>query len=92
MTVPGEAKAQVEQLSLEKAATHLLEECRMVLPGVQALFGFQFVAVFSSEFGRQLSAREQLAHLIALLLVATAAALVMAPAANVYLSVDPSGN
>jgi hypothetical protein len=40
----------VEKLSLEDALTHLLEECRMVLPGVQALFGFQLIAVFNRSF------------------------------------------
>jgi hypothetical protein len=29
-----------EKLTLAESLTHLLEECRMVLPGVQALFGF----------------------------------------------------
>jgi len=27
-----------EAVKLDSAATHLLEECRMVLPGIQALF------------------------------------------------------
>lgn len=35
----------VEKLPLSQAAQHLLEECRMVLPGIQALFGFQLIAV-----------------------------------------------
>jgi hypothetical protein len=35
----------MEKVSLETAATYILEECRMVLPGVQALFGFQMIAV-----------------------------------------------
>jgi hypothetical protein len=35
---------------LERAATHVLEEARMVLPGIQALLGFQLIAVFSSRF------------------------------------------
>src|ERR1043166_6364251 len=74
-------QSDVEELSLEKAATHLLEECRMVLPGIQALFGFQFVAVFNSAFGEKLSSGEQRLHLIALLAVAAAAALVLTPAA-----------
>ena len=72
---------ETQSLSLEAAASHLLEECRMVLPGVQALFGFQFVAVFSEAFGSKLSQNEQRLHLIALLSVACAAALVMSPAA-----------
>jgi len=72
---------QVEELSLADAITHLLEECRMVLPGVQALFGFQLIAVFNSGFAERLSPVEQRIHLLALGLVAVAGALVMAPAA-----------
>jgi hypothetical protein len=44
-----------EELSLDSAASHLLEECRMVLPGIQALFGFQLIAVFNQNFGESLS-------------------------------------
>ena len=53
----------------------------MVLPGVQALFGFQLVAVFNSGFGERLAQLEQRAHLVAILCVVIAVALVMAPAA-----------
>src|ERR1043166_9432953 len=74
-------QSDVEELSLEQTATHLLEECRMVLPGIQALFGFQFVAVFSARFSETLTPAEQRLHLGALVCVAFAAALVMAPAA-----------
>lgn len=72
---------EAEPVSLESAVTHLLEECRMVLPGVQALFGFQLIAVFSAGFEVQLSPFERRLHLLALALVAMAGALVMAPAA-----------
>jgi hypothetical protein len=71
----------IEQLKLADALTHLLEECRMVLPGVQTLFGFQLIAVFNSGFTEKLSVAEQELHLLALGLVAVAAALIMAPAA-----------
>jgi hypothetical protein len=70
-----------EELPLSKAALYLLEECRMVLPGIQALFGFQLIAVFSNTFSQTLSLSEQRMHLAALGLVAIAAALVMTPAA-----------
>ena len=70
-----------EELSLSKAAEYLLEECRMVLPGIQALFGFQLVAVFNQSFGEKLSSGEQALHLAAIALVAVAVALVMSPAA-----------
>lgn len=72
---------QREELSLSKAAEYLLEECRMVLPGIQALFGFQLVAIFNQRFGELLSAAEQKLHLLAIALVAVAVALVMSPAA-----------
>jgi hypothetical protein len=74
-------KNSKEELSLSEAVTHLLEECRMVLPGIQALFGFQLVTVFNSTFQEKLSPPEQRLHLAAIALVAVAVALVMAPAA-----------
>ena len=70
-----------EKLPLNEAVTHLLEECRMVLPGIQALFGFQLIAVFNSSFGEKLTSTEQTLHLGAIVLVTIAIALVMAPAA-----------
>ena len=70
-----------EDLPLSKAALYLLEECRMVLPGMQALFGFQLISVFSDTFSKNLSEAEQTLHLIALGLVAIGIALVMTPAA-----------
>ena len=74
-------KASKERLPLSEAVTHLLEECRMVLPGIQALFGFQLIAVFNQTFGEKLTKTEQYFHLAAIGLVALAVALVMAPAA-----------
>lgn len=73
--------AKKEVLPLPGAVTHLLEECRMVLPGIQTLFGFQLIAVFNSSFREQLTSTEQVFHLSAICLVAIAVALVMAPAA-----------
>jgi hypothetical protein len=70
-----------EEIKLDSAAGHLLEECRMVLPGIQALFGFQLIAVFNDGFGEKLSSAQQQLHFVALILVALSAGLVMAPAA-----------
>jgi Family of unknown function (DUF6328) len=70
-----------QKLELSEAITHLLEECRMVLPGVQALFGFQLIAVFNQGFSARLTPLEQEFHLLALALVAISIALVMTPAA-----------
>ncbi|MFL6563756.1 MAG: DUF6328 family protein [Burkholderiales bacterium] len=70
-----------EEVKLDSAASHLLEECRMVLPGIQALFGFQLIAVFNDGFDHKLATGERQLHFFALFLVALSAALVMAPAA-----------
>ena len=83
MTTVSDAKPSNErvELSLNDAASHLLEECRTVVPGMQALFGFQLIAVFSTGFNEQLTPMERMLHLAAIVLVTIAIALVMAPAA-----------
>jgi len=67
--------------SLKDAVQQTLDEARMVQPGIQALFGFQLIAVFNERFARVLSEREQSMHLAAIVLVTIAIALVMTPAA-----------
>ena len=52
----------------------------VVLPGIQALFGFQLIAAFNETF-RQLEPLEQTLHFGALILVALAIAIIMTPAA-----------
>jgi hypothetical protein len=83
MTTPSRDKPPTErqEISLNDAATHVLEECRTVVPGMQALFGFQLIAVFSATFKEQLSPAERMLHLGAIVLVTIAIVLVMAPAA-----------
>jgi hypothetical protein len=49
-----------EEVSLDSGATDILEEWRMVLPGLEALFGFQLIVVFSEAFADNLSFGEQL--------------------------------
>ncbi len=71
----------IEELKLGDAVSALLNECRMILPGIQALFGFQLIAVYQPPFFDKLTGGEQRLHLAALILLAIAAALVMAPAA-----------
>jgi hypothetical protein len=70
-----------EKLSLNDQLTHILEEARMVLPGIQALFGFQLIAVFSEGFDTKLAANGRQGHLTAIGLTAIAIALTVAPAA-----------
>jgi uncharacterized membrane protein len=67
--------------SLTEELNTVEQEARMVLPGIQALFGFQLIAVFNQGFKLNLSENEQIIHLIALLLVTISAILVIAPAA-----------
>jgi uncharacterized BrkB/YihY/UPF0761 family membrane protein len=71
---------QVHRETLEEEATHVTDEARMVLPGVQAVLGFQLIAVFNQRF-QELSAGEQLLHLAAFLSMALAMGLLMTPAA-----------
>ena len=52
----------------------------MVLPGIQALFGFQLIAVFNERF-KELTEDERLIHFSATVLVTIAIALIMTPAA-----------
>jgi hypothetical protein len=75
MERPGQGN-QKESLVEETRA--ILEEARMVLCGIQALFGFQLIAVFNTRF-EDLPAALQTIHLIAL--VAVSMSLVMTPAA-----------
>jgi hypothetical protein len=53
----------------------------MVLPGIQALFGFQLIVVFNPSFSEKLSLAERWFHLIAIGLIVVSIAMVMAPAA-----------
>ena len=73
MAMPKPAgKGSTEKIKLDAAASHILEECRMVLPGIQALFGFQMIAVFNQGFAEKLSHAEQLVHLVAIVLTVVA--------------------
>src|SRR3984893_7667409 len=66
--------------SLVEETRAILEEARMVLPGIQALFGFQLIAVFNARFD-ELAPSLQTIHLIALVAGAVSMSLVMTPAA-----------
>jgi Family of unknown function (DUF6328) len=82
------SQSDKERLSLDGATKHILEECRMVLPGIQALFGFQLIAVFNQGFSEKLSSGEQGLHLLSTVLTIFAVALVMTPAA-LHRQIDP---
>jgi DMSO reductase anchor subunit len=70
-----------ETVKLSQAASFLLDECRMVLPGIQALFGFQLIAVFNQRFAEDLEPFDQRLHFLSIALVAISVAVVMSPAA-----------
>jgi len=58
----------------------ILDETRMVLPGIQTLFGFQLIAVFNQSFDK-LSDLDRLIHMVALVFTMIAVGLLLAPAA-----------
>jgi hypothetical protein len=71
---------KIKPPSLTTQIERLLTEARVVLPGVQALFGFQFAALFTEAFER-LSRTDQTVHLVSLSAMALSMMLLMAPAA-----------
>jgi uncharacterized protein DUF6328 len=78
MTRDGIDKVETEPL--DKELQHTLEEARTVIPGLQALFGFQLIVPFHPSF-RELQWSLKLTHLGALIALALAIALIMTPAA-----------
>jgi hypothetical protein len=76
-------KGQLMQASRTPLATRidqLLTEARLIIPGAQALFGFQFIAMLTTGFER-LPQSAKLVHATALLLIAVNVILLMTPAA-----------
>ncbi|MFC6738844.1 DUF6328 family protein [Methylobacterium tardum] len=69
-----------EHTSLETKIEQMLTEARVVLPGAQALLGFQLVITFSEAF-EKVPFASKLVHLIALGLLALTVIWLMAPAA-----------
>jgi hypothetical protein len=72
---------------LDDEMRKIIEEARVILPGVQALFGFQTIAVFSERFD-QLPAFAKACHLAGLGMVVIAVGLVVTPAVY-YRVVEP---
>jgi uncharacterized protein DUF6328 len=65
---------------LHEKINQMLTEARVILPGAQALIGFQLVIVLSEAF-EKLPAAIKMVHGAALLLIAASVVLLMAPAA-----------
>lgn len=71
----------VHRNSLEEEAKHILEECRVVVPGIQALVGFQMIALFNQSFDRKLDEAARMLHLGAMGMALLSMFLLMTPAA-----------
>jgi Family of unknown function (DUF6328) len=69
-----------EPTSLATRIEQMLTEARVIVPGVQALLGFQLAVIFTRTF-EQLDTALKLVHVTALCLVAIAVVLLMTPAA-----------
>jgi hypothetical protein len=79
---PGRAEEENEMAtpSLDRKIQHVLTEARMMIPGAQALLGFQLAATLMARFG-ELPRALKLLHLGAVGLTAAAVILLVAPAA-----------
>lgn len=71
---------EMSETSLETKISHVLTETRMVLPGAQALLGFQLAVTMTQGF-RDLPRAAQWAHVGAILLGVLTIVLLVAPAA-----------
>jgi hypothetical protein len=75
-----DAMAEAKGTSIETKVDQVLTEARVVLPGVQALLGFQLAGVLTDAF-EDLPTSSQWIHLVSLGALAVAAVLLIAPAA-----------
>ena len=82
-------EAEDKRQSLESRIVQALTELRVILPGAQALFGFQVSAVLTDSF-HSLSATSAAVHLTSMRLVVVAIILLIAPAT--YHRIAASGN
>jgi hypothetical protein len=75
-----DAMAEAKGTTVDTKIDHVLTEARVVLPGVQALLGFQLAGVLTDAF-EELPRSSQVTHLVSLGALAVAAVLLIAPAA-----------
>jgi Family of unknown function (DUF6328) len=74
------SEPEEESPSLATQVDQLLTEARVIIPGAQALLGFQFAVTLTRAF-RELPPEVKLVHILGLFCVALAIILLMAPAA-----------
>ncbi|MBQ5950469.1 hypothetical protein KBW98_23520 [Massilia sp. ST3] len=70
---------QAETNNIDAEMRNIIEEARVILPGVQALFGFQTIAVFNDRF-EDLATFAKICHVAGLVMVIVSVAMVMTPA------------
>jgi uncharacterized protein DUF6328 len=80
-------KEKETQTPLHSKIDQMLTEARVILPGAQALLGFQLIVILTRTF-EQLPASSRLLHVAALIWVALVVILLMTPAALHRISFD----
>jgi hypothetical protein len=78
-TVYAMEKDRKQHEKIDGEMRNIIEEARVILPGVQALFGFQTIAVFNQRF-TELANFAKVCHVIGLAMVIITVAMVMTPA------------
>ena len=81
MNKKASSQGSGENLAPSKAAPLIVDQARMLLPGIQALFGFQLIAVFNQTFSEKLNPFEQRIHLLAIALIVITSIILITPAA-----------
>lgn len=71
-------KEKTELEKLDEEMRNIIEEARVIVPGIQALFGFQTIAVFNDRFA-DLETFAKACHTLGLGMVVIAIAMLMTP-------------
>jgi hypothetical protein len=79
-TMTAEQRDKVQKTPLDVKIDQMLTEARVILPGAQALLGFQLIVIITEAFDK-LPATSKVVHAISLGLIALTVILLMAPAA-----------
>lgn len=84
MMEPQQARVNQVELSLTDAVSQSMEEARMVIPGTQALLGFQFMAIFNQPF-ESLSPEIKTLHYVAICFTCLSMTLLLSPRPSIAL-------
>src|SRR5437762_4050939 len=78
---PPHGRGPREREPLTESVSYVVEEARMLIPGVTAFLGFQLIAVFNTGFSQKLTHEEQMLHIAAMFLMIVSLLLLLTPAA-----------